>query len=65
MILLIVITENQPAVNTKKHPPVYDKVHDLRHTYAVNGLMADDDIKTLSENLGHYSVAFTLTAMAM
>ena len=36
------------------------RVHDLRHTFAVNSLSASDDIKTLQENLGHYSAAFTL-----
>ena len=38
----------------------HHRFHDLRHTYAVNSLMAGDDIKTLQENLGHYSAAFTL-----
>ncbi len=36
------------------------RVHDLRHTFAVNSLIAGDDIKTLQENMGHYSAAFTL-----
>ena len=36
------------------------RVHDLRHTFAVNSLKAGDDIKTLQENMGHYSAAFTL-----
>lgn len=36
------------------------RFHDLRHTYAVAAIMAGDDIKTVSENLGHASVAFTL-----
>ena len=44
----------------KKAGLEHHRLHDLRHTYAVNSLMAGDDIKTLSENLGHYSVAFTL-----
>ena len=35
-------------------------VHDLRHTYAVLSIMAGDDIKTISTNLGHATVAFTL-----
>ena len=35
-------------------------MHDLRHTFAVNSIMAGDDIKTLQENMGHYSAAFTL-----
>ena len=37
-----------------------DRVHDLRHTFAVNSIIAGDDIKTLQENMGHYSSAFTL-----
>ena len=36
------------------------RFHDLRHTYAVNSLRAGDDIKTVQENLGHYTAAFTL-----
>ena len=36
------------------------RMHDLRHTFAVNSIMAGDDIKTLQENMGHYSAAFTL-----
>lgn len=36
------------------------RFHDLRHTYAVASIRAGDDIKTISENLGHASVAFTL-----
>lgn len=40
------------------------RFHDLRHTYAVNSLKAGDDPKTLSENLGHHSVAFTLDVYA-
>lgn len=36
------------------------RVHDLRHTYAVMALRAGDDIKTLSQHMGHYSVSFTL-----
>ena len=38
----------------------HHRVHDLRHTFAVNSLRAGDDIKTLQENMGHYSAAFTL-----
>ena len=33
------------------------RVHDLRHTFAVNSIIAGDDIKTLQENMGHYSAA--------
>ena len=40
------------------------RFHDLRHTYAVNSLRAGDDIKTVQENLGHYSAAFTLDTYA-
>ena len=38
----------------------HHRVYDLRHTFAVNSLRAGDDIKTLQENMGHYSAAFTL-----
>ncbi len=36
------------------------RFHDLRHTYAVAALESGDDIKTLQENMGHHSAAFTL-----
>lgn len=36
------------------------RVHDLRHTFAVLSLEQGVDAKTLSHNLGHASVAFTL-----
>lgn len=36
------------------------RLHDLRHTYAVSSLQAGDDVKTVQENLGHHSAAFTL-----
>lgn len=36
------------------------RFHDLRHTYAVNSIRAGDDLKTLQENLGHYTSSFTL-----
>jgi integrase len=36
------------------------RLHDLRHTYAVTSLQAGDDIKTLQDNLGHHTAAFTL-----
>lgn len=35
-------------------------VHDLRHTYAVLSIQNGDDIKTVQENLGHATAAFTL-----
>lgn len=36
------------------------RFHDLRHTFATLALQHHADVKTLSEALGHYSVAFTL-----
>lgn len=36
------------------------RFHDLRHTYAVNSLRSGDDVKTVQENLGHHTAAFTL-----
>lgn len=35
-------------------------VHDLRHTYATLGLQGNDDIKTVSGNLGHSTSSFTM-----
>ncbi len=36
------------------------RFHDLRHSYAVAALQSGDDVKTVQENLGHHSAAFTL-----
>ena len=36
------------------------RFHDLRHSYAVISLQSGDYIKTLQENLGHHTAAFTL-----
>lgn len=36
------------------------RFHDLRHSYAVVALQSGDDIKTVQENLGHHTAAFTL-----
>lgn len=36
------------------------RFHDLRHSYAVVALQSGDDVKTVQENLGHFSAAFTL-----
>ncbi len=36
------------------------RFHDLRHTFAVASIKSDDDIKTVQENLGHATAAFTL-----
>ncbi len=35
------------------------RFHDLRHTYATLSIENGDDQKTVSENLGHATVAFT------
>lgn len=40
------------------HPDT--RFHDLRHTYAVAAIQSGVDIKTIQQNLGHYSVSFTL-----
>ena len=40
------------------------RFHDLRHTFAVASLEAGDDIKTVQENLGHASAAFTMNVYA-
>ena len=36
------------------------RFHDLRHTYATEGIRLGIPIKTISESLGHYSAAFTM-----
>ena len=36
------------------------RFHDLRHSYAMVSLRSGDDIKTLQNNLGHATAAFTL-----
>lgn len=36
------------------------RFHDLRHSFAVVSLQSGADIKTVQENLGHYTAAFTL-----
>lgn len=40
------------------------RLHDLRHTYAVISIQNGDDIKTVQENLGHHTAAFTLDTYA-
>ncbi|MEG0377180.1 MAG: tyrosine-type recombinase/integrase [Eubacterium sp.] len=40
------------------------RFHDLRHSFAVISLQVGDDIKTIQENLGHHSAAFTLDTYA-
>ena len=48
----------QKMLNAAGLPP--HRFHDLRHTFVVAALQAGDDLKTVSANAGHYSVAFTL-----
>jgi len=36
------------------------RFHDLRHSYAVAALKSGDNVKSVQENLGHHSAAFTL-----
>ena len=36
------------------------RFHDLRHSFAVASLKSGDDVKTVQENLGHATSAFTL-----
>lgn len=40
------------------------RFHDLRHTYAVISIKQGDDVKTLQENLGHATAAFSLEVYA-
>ena len=40
------------------------RFHDLRHSYAVASIQSGDDNKTLQENLGHETAAFTLNTYA-
>ena len=36
------------------------RFHDLHHTFAVASIKSGNDIKTMQENLGHATAAFTL-----
>ena len=40
------------------------RFHDLRHTYAVASIRAGDDMKTISSNLGHSTIAITMDVYA-
>lgn len=40
------------------------RFHDLRHGFATLSLRAGDDIKTVQENLGHHTAAYTLSTYA-
>ena len=62
------ITPTEPRVYrqffarfVKKHKLTPVKFHELRHTFAIRAIeIADFDIKSLSEILGHKNVSFTL-----
>lgn len=56
-----------PQTALKRFKAVANKIgrpdarfHDLRHTYAVASLQEGDDVKTVQQNLGHATAAFTL-----
>jgi integrase len=36
------------------------RFHDMRHSYAVVSMQSGDNVKTVQENMGHHSAAFTL-----
>lgn len=59
----VILYQNFKRIATKLGRPDL-RFHDLRHTYAVNRLRAGDDIKTVQENLGHATAAFTLSTYA-
>ena len=40
--------------------PQYSRMHDFYHSYAVVLIMRNDDIRTLQENFGRATAAFTL-----
>ena len=58
----LVFTNNQGDVLSYR--TVYDCFHELRHAYASLALQGGDDIKTVQENLGHHTAAFTLDRYA-
>jgi len=49
----------QEDIETKKLKRI--SFHDLRHTYATLSLQQGVDMKTTSENLGHFDPGFTLS----
>lgn len=67
-----------PAGGHLKHHTVYNhfkravkaigmpdtRFHDLRHSYAISALQGGDSVKSVQEQLGHYSSAFTLDTYA-
>jgi len=58
------LIQNTVAAHFKKIVGSIDspetRVHDLCHTFAVLSLQNGDDFKTVQENLGHATAAFTL-----
>ena len=40
------------------------RFHDMRHTFAVSMLDAGEDLKSVQDNLGHSTAAFTLSQYA-
>lgn len=57
------LSKNYKKVVTEIGYPAL-RFHDLRHAFAVLSLQAGDDIKTVQENLGHHSAAFTMDTYA-
>ena len=53
------LLENFKKIATKIGRPDA-RVHDLRHTFAANSLQCGDDYKTLQNNLGHATAAFSM-----
>ena len=56
--------ENHFRAALRKAEITNHRFHDLRHTYATEALRAGIDAKSISEMLGHQSVAFTLDVYA-
>ncbi len=52
------------TITMTTHATKRTSFHDLRHSYAVTALRSGDDIKTVQENLGHHTAAFTLDVYA-
>lgn len=53
-----VYREFKRIVTAMGYPAI--RFHDLRHSYAVAAIRSGDDVKTVQENLGHATAAFTL-----
>ncbi len=57
------LTRNVSEIGREIGVPGF-RFHDLRHTYAVASIRAGDDIKTISSNLGHATIAVTMDIYA-